>query len=167
MRSFFRGVSGDDRAFFKEDLSAPDLISRWLADLPTSRFVARSGPEILGYLAVIPGTDRFRHVAELRVVVRGDSRRLGIGTSLARHGVTLAVEETGSSKIFVEVPAPQKDGASMFLNLGFVPEALLRDHLEDQAGVRHDLWILSHFVEDNRDALELMGIPGELEGLAQ
>jgi len=164
MTRFFRGVSGDDRAFFKEDLSEPDLVSRWLTETSTSRFVARDGADVLGYLAVIPGTDRFRHVTELRVVVRGDCRRRGVGTGLARHGVAVAVQEGGASKIFVDVPAPQKDGATMFLNLGFVPEAMLREHVEDQTGARHDLWVFSHFVDDNRDALELMGILEELGG---
>jgi RimJ/RimL family protein N-acetyltransferase len=51
----------------------------------------------------------------------------------------------------------------MFANLGFQPEALLRDHVRDDRGEPHDLIVMAHFVEDNWEAMNATGIADLLE----
>jgi RimJ/RimL family protein N-acetyltransferase len=41
----------------------------------------------------------------------------------------------------------QKGAIALFEGLGFSPEAVLRDHVRDRDGRKHDLVVLSHDVE--------------------
>ena len=60
--------------------------------------------------------------------------------------------ELGLSKIIVEVVADQQPAINMFTALGFDPEALLSSHIRDRNGDFHDLIILVHGVDENRQA---------------
>lgn len=40
----------------------------------------------------------------------------------------------------------QKGAIAVFESLGFRPEALLRDHVKDREGKKHDLLVFSHEV---------------------
>jgi RimJ/RimL family protein N-acetyltransferase len=46
----------------------------------------------------------------------------------------------------------------MFKKLGFVPEAILRDHLRDRRGKMQDLLLLCHFVDENWAGLQGLGL---------
>jgi ribosomal protein S18 acetylase RimI-like enzyme len=164
LQVFLDSVPDLDRTFFKEDIADKTLIKRWLGDVDHFRFVALENADVVGYLAVYPGVGRLRHVAELRLIVAAGNRRQGVGTALARTGLTTAVERAAAHKVVVEVPEPLNAAKAMFELLGFEPEALLRDHLEDANGDRHDLWLMSHFVYDNIDSLAALGVASDLSG---
>jgi ribosomal protein S18 acetylase RimI-like enzyme len=164
IREFFESVPPSDRTFFKEDITDLGLFGRWLSDTQNLRFLAVEDQAVVGYLAIIPGIGRMRGVSELRVVISATQRRHGIGSMLARHGLRRVVAHQGTHKAVVEVPVPLQDGVAMFTALGFEPEALLRDHIEDIDGNRHDLWILSYFVAENMASLEALGVSDFLSG---
>ena len=52
----------------------------------------------------------------------------------------------------------QKAAISVFESMGFRAEALLRDHVCDQSGKRHDLVILSHNVAEFQAKLDQYGL---------
>jgi L-amino acid N-acyltransferase YncA len=149
LQAFFRGIPESDRTFFKEDVLDPETVRGW-AEEPRGRrrLVAVDGDRIAGYVAVLPGVSLSRHVGEVRLVVAPGERGRGLGRELARRIVVDAVK-LGLTKLTVEVVAEQEAAIRMFRALGFVAEALLRDHLRDRDGKLHDLIVLSHFVEDN------------------
>jgi ribosomal protein S18 acetylase RimI-like enzyme len=97
------------------------------------------------------------HVGEVRVIVDPDARGRGIGRALARHAVLEALN-LGLTKMVVEVVADQEATIAMFRSLGFDPEALLADHVRDQAGDLRDLMILSHSVEQSWASMNASGI---------
>lgn len=157
LRAFFERVPEGDRTFFREDVLAPGVIDSWLSDDVDHRAVVRDGAEIAGYTALIPQVGWSSHVAEVRVVVDATHRRQGLGRALARHALLQALE-LGYKKLVVEVVADQEPTLAMFSNLGFEPEALLRDHVRDPDGEPHDLIVMSHFVEDNWSVMNAAGI---------
>jgi hypothetical protein len=53
----------------------------------------------------------------------------------------------GRRKLVVELAADQENALAMFSSLGFIGEALLRDHIRDRNGKLHDLVMLAHFVD--------------------
>ena len=67
------------------------------------------------------------------MIVDPDHRGRGIGRALAQHAVLEALS-LGLRKMVVEVVADQEATIAMFRSLGFDPEALLKDHVRDQAG---------------------------------
>ena len=76
---------------------------------------------------------------------RGAGR--GLFSQLVERGVAEA-QEMELAKLTVEVSAELRPVAAVFVErFGFVQEGLLRDHVDDAAGNRRDLLILSRFLD--------------------
>jgi GNAT superfamily N-acetyltransferase len=156
LAAFIERVPEGDRTFFREDVLAADVAARWQTD-GGERWVACYDEAIVGYVGIVPDVGWSSHVGELRLVVDGTRRREGIGQGLARHGLLRALD-TGLAKIVVQIAATQESTLQMFAGLGFEAEALLKDHVQDQAGERHDLVIMSHLTSHVRDDMYTAGI---------
>ena len=158
MREFFRRIPAADRNFFKEDVLDESTVESWLHDEQARRALALDEDRtVLGYVAVIPEHGWSRHVGEIRLVVDPGARRKGIGRALARWAV-LEAARLGLSKVFVEVVADQEAAMLMFQQLGFVAEALLKDHVLDRRGRPRDLVILSMNLADAYSAMTTLGM---------
>jgi ribosomal protein S18 acetylase RimI-like enzyme len=153
---FLDRIPDGDRTFFKEDVSEPAVRAAWFRP-GTARLLAVDGEDVVGYVAVVPLTSWSRHVGELRVIVDPSHRGRGIGQALTRRAMLEALD-LGLSKMVIEVRADHESRIEMFRALGFVPEALLADHVLDQTGTLRDLIVLAHSVEAWNAALEVAGI---------
>jgi GNAT superfamily N-acetyltransferase len=148
LRAFFQAIPNEDRSFFKEDLDDPEILRRWIDDDRGVRLAAvEDGGRLAAVAAVWRGIGRSSHVGDLRLVVAPDRRRQGLGQMIARQALVSALRG-GIWKICVEVVASQQPTIDMFLALGFVPEALLRDQLCSPDGERSDVMLLSHFADE-------------------
>ena len=157
--TFFQRIPESDRTFTKEPVTGLASIEAWLTDdRGRRRFVSRStdGP-VNGYLAVLPGVGWSRHVAEVRIVVDPAARRQGIGGRLARHAVLSALAD-GLTKIVVEVVAHQESTLALFTGLGFRPEALLADHVQDPEGNFSDLIVLANRTDLDWEVVNTVGL---------
>lgn len=167
LEAFFGRVPESDHNAFAEDVFAPGLVAGWLTDTKGRRVVALDGKDehgerIVGYAAVLPLVGWSAHVGSLRVVVDPACRGKGVGRELARHGL-LAGLEMGLDKLVVEVVVDAVPAIGMFEGLGFEPEALLRDHVRDRAGVLRDLVVLSHLVDGTWSGMTAAGIEDDLD----
>ena len=153
---FLDRIPEEDRTFFKEDVADPEVRAAWFRP-GTARLLAVDGDAVVGYVAVVPLASWSRHVGELRVIVDPDHRGRGIGQSLTRRAMLEALE-LALTKMVIEVRADHESRIDMFRALGFVPEALLTDHVRDHAGQLHDLMVLAHSVEEWGASLEAAGI---------
>jgi ribosomal protein S18 acetylase RimI-like enzyme len=158
---FLDRIPEEDRTFFKEDVSDPAIRAAWFRP-GTARLLGVEGDTIVGYVAVVPLASWSRHVGELRVIVDPECRGRGIGQALTRQAMLEALE-LGLTKMVIEVRADHQSRIDMFRALGFVPEALLADHVRDHAGHLHDLMVLAHSVEAWNASLEVAGIGDGLE----
>jgi L-amino acid N-acyltransferase YncA len=148
LRAFFGEIPRDDRGFFKEDLDEPGVLRHWIDDERGVRVVAfDERGTLVAIAAVWPGIGRSSHVGDLRLVVGADRRRQGLGQLMARRAL-LDELARGMWKITVEVAANQQGPIDMFLALGFVAEALLRDQLCAPDGERQDVMLLSHYADE-------------------
>lgn len=155
---FLSGIPDGDRRFLRDHISDADaVLERWLGDSRSRRLLAVDGPEIVGLAAALQGTGWSSHVAQIEVLVAVSHRRRGLGRMLARGALTLAFE-LGCTHVYVEVVAEQAALVAMFEELGFDPEALLRDFVRASDGAFHDLMVLTHRVEDHEDTLILAGL---------
>jgi len=157
---FVARVPEGDRTFFKEDVETPAVLEAWTRP-GVARTLAVEGGEVVGYMAVVPLHGWSSHVGEVRVIVDPDRRGRGIGRALARRAVIEAAE-LELRKMVVEVVADQEATIAMFRSLGFDPEALLTNHVRDQAGALRDLMILAHSVDEQWSSLVVAGIADEL-----
>lgn len=159
---FFDDLSAGDKTFFGEAVHDRGTVESWRDDDTTQRFVIVAADEVVGYVAVAHGLGWSAHVAELRLVVAPAHRGHGLGRQLARHGVRTALERD-CRKLIVEVVADQIATIGLFTGLGFVPEALLEDHVRDDSGRVMDLIVLAL---RGPESLALLAAAGADEDLA-
>lgn len=170
MGAEIRPLAPDDVGSLEALLTAiPEGEQRFLKDdagpaaaLPSARgrrYVAADGERIAGLVAAVPGLGWASHVAEIRLVVSPAYRRRGIGRELAHRALVAALEQE-CVIAYVEVVSEQEALVEMFRDLGFQPEALLRDFVRDAAGTFHDLMVLSHHVNENWGAMSIVGLDG-------
>ena len=157
LADFLRDLPEGERRFLKrEAIDADALLDQWLRNDRERHIIAAEGEHIAGIAAALPGIGWSSHVAEVEVLVGRSHRRRGLGRQLARRALVSALEQ-GCTHVYVEVLAEQEALTAMFQELGFRPEALLRDFVRDSAGTLHDLLMLTHRVDDHSPLVEAMG----------
>ena len=97
------------------------------------------------------------HVGELRVLIGQAARGHGVGRKLTQRLFARALE-AGLEKIVAQMTVDQTAAIAVFEGLGFRAEALLRGHVRDHDGKRHDIVILGHEVADVLARLEAFGV---------
>jgi len=76
-------------------------------------------------------------------------RGQGVGRALSQETFALALS-VGLEKLLVQMTVDQTGAIAIFEGLGFKAEALLRDHVRDLAGNKHDIVVLAHNVAQVR-----------------
>jgi GNAT superfamily N-acetyltransferase len=102
------------------------------------------------------------HVGEIRMVVVPDVRGQGVGRALSQETFALALG-AGLEKFSVQMTVDQRGGVALFESLGFKAEALLRDHVRDVDGNKHDIVVLGHNVALARAQMEAYGVLGAVQ----
>ena len=166
--SFARQLPHHDLLFLRRDITQPKQVEVWVerieAGLTTSLLLIDEGGEIAGYATVdrndLPWSP---HVAELRVLVGPSVREQGAGRLLTEEAFRIALEMK-VEKIIAQMTIDQQQAISVFRTLGFKPEAVLREHVKDREGVKHDLVILSHDVAEAQRRRAATGILEAVSG---
>lgn len=164
--AFSRALPGHDLIFLPVDITRPAVIDAWVDAIErgavTTLLADRDGV-VQGYAAVDRGQlDWSPHVAELRVLVSGAMRGKGLGRLLTQEAFALALE-LGIEKMVAQMTVDQKGAIAVFEGMGFRPEALLRDHVKDREGKKHDLLVLSHDVARFQSQMDAYGVSEALE----
>lgn len=155
---FFAALTGEDRTFFWDDITDPDVANRWVSDPRRNPMCAEDPDGIAAFAALVPMTDWSAHVAELVLVVGPWARRRGHGRALA-GAMLLAALRDGFTKVTVNVVAHRPGAIAMFQGIGFQAEALLRDHLRTpDSGELLDLIVLSHLAEETYATMVSAGL---------
>jgi ribosomal protein S18 acetylase RimI-like enzyme len=160
--AFFDRLPIGDLTFFKEPVSGESTVRGWLTDVRGTRILAVDGDDVVGYAAIIEGVGWSSHVGELRLVIDPKHRREGLGHRLAVAALEVAVE-AGLSKVVVEAIATQDATIGLFTKLGFVPEALLEDHVRDANGDLNDLIVLAHHTAETWATMATVGLDEPLD----
>ena len=149
--AFAQSLQPEDLMFLRLDITKPEVIDQWIGHIEegnTVTVLACESDRIIGY-----GTLHFnetwwtRHLGQVRILVQGDRRKLGLGRRLAVEIFQLAREKK-IHRIFVQLAADQPRVRQLFEDLGFRAEALLTDWVMDREARTHDLLIMSHHVDD-------------------
>lgn len=148
--AFAQALPEQDLLFLRLDITEPDIVDAWLANISsgaTFSLCAYAGGEFVGYATVERNPARWtRRVGEIRVNVAPSLRSQGLGRSLTSQIFDIA-RAMGLKKLVAHMTPDQAGAQVAFKRLGFVPEALLADHVEDRHGDAHDLLIMSYDVD--------------------
>ena len=160
-KTFSDQLSVNDLLFLSRDISAPKVIEAWSRSIAAGEIVsvaARRNGEIVGTTAVVLEKNTWsEHVGELRILVRPDSRDIGLGRVLIQESFLLGLD-LGLEKLTVRMTLDQAAAIKVFEEMGFKTEALLRDHVKDAEGKKHDLIMLSHDVQAVQNMMEAYGL---------
>ncbi|MEE8245563.1 MAG: GNAT family N-acetyltransferase [Pseudomonadales bacterium] len=154
---FARGLPEEDLLFLRVDVTQVDVVDDWIANLASgssTSLVAYDDGALVGYATVhrnqAPWT---RRVGEIRVNVGPDYRGKGLGKNLTSQIFDVA-RALGLRKVMANMTADQPGAQAAFRRLGFVPEALLADYVEDRNGTSRDLVIMSYDIEGLTDQMD-------------
>ncbi len=143
---FYQGLPEEERLSLRDDVTRPEWVRRFLEQVGSGEVIS-FGVEIRGALVGAASLYRLRHgwsahVGELRISVASGSRRNGVGSILASVLVRVA-RGIGVEKLVAHMMEQQRPALQTFERLGFTPEAVLKDHVKDIAGNKHDLLVYS------------------------
>jgi GNAT superfamily N-acetyltransferase len=140
---FFRSVPEGERYWLREDVSDPEVIHRWVADLDYNRvlpLVAERDRAIIADATLHRRGFGARHfLGEVRLVVSPAFRGRGLAYSLLAELTDIA-QISGLDRLEAEiVSGAQTAAVEAIQQFGFEQVAVLPDHLRGPDGVRHDL----------------------------
>jgi L-amino acid N-acyltransferase YncA len=155
--AFANALPQEDLLFLRVDLTQPAVVDDWIANLEagaSTSLVVYDDKGLVGYATVhrnpAPWT---RRVGELRVNVNQAYRTRGLGKNLISEIFDVA-RGMGVRKLMANMTTDQHGAQAAFRRLGFMPEALLSDHVEDRNGKSRDLVIMSYDIDGHSDRVE-------------
>lgn len=151
---FARRLPPRDLLFLRRDITNRTDVQQWgaeiAADTMTTVLATRPDGGIIGYATLDRGEVRWtRHVAEIRVLLDPAARGWGLGRMLLQIAFERALA-AGAAKIVAQLTPDQQGTRGLFERLGFEQEAVLRNHVIDAYGRKHDLIVLSFDTERHR-----------------
>ena len=168
--AFAQKLPTHDLLFLPRNISQPKVLSAWINEIErgaiTSLLAVKNG-KVVGCGTLVRDPHSWSpHVGEIRMVVSQDVRGQGVGRALSQETFALALG-AGLEKLSVQMTVDQQAAIELFESLGFKAEALLRDHVRDVDGKKHDIVVLGHNVAQVRAQMEAYGLPGAVQGLAE
>src|ERR1700733_12542156 len=164
--AFAQQLPAHDLLFLPRNISQPKVLSAWIKEIERGSIISllavKSG-RVVGCGTIVRDPHSWSpHVGEIRNVISLDVRGLGVGRALSQETFALALG-SGLEKLSVQMTVDQQAAITLFESLGFKAEALLRDHVRDVEGRKHDIVVLGHNVAQVRAQMEAYGLPGAVQ----
>src|SRR5713226_392371 len=163
---FAQKLPTHDLLFLPRNISEPKVLSAWVKEIEhgaiTSLLAVKDGKVVGCGTLVRDALSWSPHVGEIRMVVSLDVRSQGVGRALSQETFALALG-AGLEKLSVQMTVDQQAAIALFESLGFKAEALLRGHVRDVDGKKHDIVVLGHNVAQVRAQMEAYGLPGAVQ----
>jgi L-amino acid N-acyltransferase YncA len=164
---FTTSLPDHDLLFLRTDITDAGVIADWFDNIESGQIltiVAERDGRIYGYGSLhLSNAPWSRHVGELRVLINSEERGKGLGRALTDAIFAQALDR-GIEKMVAQMTIDQKGAISTFEQLGFKAEALLRDHVKDRTGHKHDLLVYSHDVAGFQSQLDAFGMSEAASG---
>lgn len=154
---FARSLPEEDLMFLRLDLTDPAVVDEWITNLESGysiSLVAYNDDSLIGYATVHRNKARWtRRVGEIRVNVGPEYRSKGLGKFLTSRIFDVARHE-GLRKLMANMTTDQKGAQAAFRRLGFIPEAILADYVEDSRGTSRDLVVMSYDIDGHNEQVD-------------
>ena len=142
LMAFARELPPHDTLYMRRDITRQSGVDSWIKELKDGviySLLAEDTLGVCGYSTInLNELEWTRHIADLRVATAKRTRGRGLGRLLAREAFNIALA-LDIEKLLARMTPDQEGARVLFQELGFQPEALLRDHVKDRDGNYHDL----------------------------
>jgi len=146
LQQFARALPPHDLLFLRRDITKPEGIKRWMDAVERGAMytvLCEDEQGIVAYSSLhLTELDWSKHVADLRVATAERARGAGLGRLMTREAFNMALA-LGIEKVVARMTPDQQGARALFQELGFQPEALLKDEVKDRDGEYHDLLIMA------------------------
>jgi L-amino acid N-acyltransferase YncA len=163
LQQFALKLPPHDLLFLRRDISKEAGINRWMDAVRRGAMytiICEDSVGIAGYSSIhLTELDWSAHVADLRVLIGARARGAGLGRLLTREAFNMALA-LGIEKVVARMTPDQTGARALFQELGFQPEALLKDEVRDRAGEYHDLLIMACNVQTFLAQRHAFGVTG-------
>jgi RimJ/RimL family protein N-acetyltransferase len=160
--AFAQKLPTHDLLFLPRNISQPKVLSAWINEIERgqiSSLLAVKDGTVVGCRTLVRDPQSWSpHVGEIRMVVSMDVRGQGVGRALSQQIFALALG-AGLERLSVQMTVDQQAAIALFESLGFKAEALLRDHVRDVTGKKHDIVVLGHDVAQVQAKMTAYGLP--------
>ncbi len=150
LQEFARKLPVHDLLFMRRDITKSEGFNRWLDAIRRGAMytvLCEDNVGVAGYSSIhLTELDWSAHVADLRVQIAERARGAGLGRYLTREAFNMALA-LNIEKVVARMTPDQTGARSLFQELGFQPEALLKDEVRDSTGEYHDMLIMACNVE--------------------
>jgi len=154
--SFAKDLPEEDLLFLRVDITQGDVVDEWMVNVESGDSVTLAAFDdagLIGYATVHRTAARWtRSLGEIRVNVSQAYRARGLGKNLISEIFAVA-SELKLRKLIANMISDQHGAQSAFRKIGFVPEAMLADYVEDMNGVPRDLVIMTYDVDGHSDTI--------------
>jgi RimJ/RimL family protein N-acetyltransferase len=162
---FAKNLPAHDLLFLPRNISEPRVLSAWINEIERGAIIsllAIKNAKVVGCGTLVRDPHSWSpHVGEIRMVVSLDVRGQGVGRALLQETFIIALN-AGLEKLSVQMTVDQQNAIALFEGLGFKAEALLRDHVRDVKGNKHDIVVLGHHVAQVQAQMEAYGLTRHL-----
>lgn len=159
--AFASALPPHDLLFLLRDVRNPKVVAAWIDQVERGQIrslVALDGEKMVGCTALVRDELSWSsHVADIRMLVASEMRGTGFGRILAQECLAMAMAD-GVSKLTARLTPDQGAALKVFEDLGFLPEALLRDHVREAGGELHDIAIMALNLERQGGMKALYGM---------
>lgn len=150
IQNFALKLPKHDLLFMRRDITKKAGVDRWIEAIRRGAMhtvLCEDDAGIAGYSSIhLTELDWSAHVGELRVQIAERARGGGLGRYLTREAFNVALS-LGIEKVGARMTPDQTGARALFQELGFQPEAILKDEVRDANGEYHDLLIMACNVE--------------------
>ena len=157
--AFARAVPAHDLLFLPVDITELGGVNEWVAGVVeghTGVLLALDEEQVVGFAAIVRHPTRWmRHIADISVVVGESVRRQGIGRQLTAAAFRIA-DDLGATRMLAQMTLDQQAAMHTFRQLGFVPLAILHDHVIGEDGQTYDLMMMHQDVATFQETLRLL-----------
>ncbi len=164
---FFKSLPENSRLFLREDVIKRGVIDKWCENINYDRILpilAFDGDRCVGDATLhVEEYGWWRHLGEVRLVVADTCQRVGLGAAMAKE-LYAAAQTRDIHKLKAEVLDSQTGAIRALEHLGFITEALLKNHVTDLKGKKHNLLIMTSDVDELWRRVEDMMIMGDVRG---
>ena len=158
---FARALPPHDLLFLPRDITQEKVMAAWVRAIEkgtTTTLLAWEDEKVVGCAAIFRDPHSWSpHIGELRVLTSSGLRGRGVGRAMIQACFAIMLQ-TGVEKIVAQMTIDQEGAIAVFESLGFRSEGLLREHVQDRDGRRHDIVILSHDVAKVLGQLNAYGL---------
>lgn len=157
LMKFYSTLPPEDRKYLRIDVTKREVVQQRIELAKKDnvfRLIALCDDEIVADGALeLSGEEWRKHQGELRVIVARPFQHKGLGMIMVRELYFLAVEKN-VDQVIVKMMRPQIAAQRIFRKLGFREELLIPDYVQDMAGEKQDLIIMTCNIKELWKELE-------------